>query len=252
MAGMCPPTPLLFHHAHAGCPSCGLLAWCRPAGLNALQTDQLFALAVHRRVAKRGEFLHHAGAALKSLHVIRSGSVKSCIKHEDGREQITGISFSGGLTGTEAIDGGKYLCDVVALEESTACRVPFGEFERLSRSIPALQRHFNAAMGREISRNYGLMLQLGSMSAEQRVAFFLLGLSEQLASRGYSSTKFNLQLSRMEIGSYLGLQLETVSRVLSRFSKNRLVAVNHRYTEIRNPGGLRKLTGECQNIRAVH
>lgn len=252
MHGICLTTPPLFSHAHAGCPNCGLLAWCRPAGLNARQTEQLCAIAEHRCVTRRGEYLHHAGAALKSLHLIRSGSVKSCIRHEDGREQITGISFSGALTGAEAIDSGKYLCDVVALEESTACRVPFDEFECLSRSIPALQHHFNAAMGREISRNYSLMLQLGGMSAEQRVAYFLLGLSEQLASRGYSSTKFNLRLSRMEIGSYLGLKLETVSRVFSRFNRERLVAVNYRYTEIRNPGGLRQLTGDNPRPHAAH
>jgi len=230
----------------AACPNCGLLAWCVPAGMDSQQTERIYKLTEHQQLKRRGEFLHRAGTALKSLTMIRSGSVKSCITNMDGDEYITGFSFSGDLVGADAIDGGKYLYDVVALQESTACRISFGEFERLSRGIPVLQHHFNAVMGREITRNYGLMMQLGCMSAEQRVAQFLLNISGRYAARGYSSTRFHLHMSRREIASYLGLKHETVSRVFSNFRRDQLVAMDCKYTEIMNLGGLQEITGERQ------
>ena len=239
-----PINPAAPDRANAVCPKCGMLAWCLPAGMDSQQTRLIHDLTEHGRPVKRGESLHHAGAALKSLYMIRTGSVKSCFTSEDGRDQIIGFSFPGELIGVDAIHGGKHLCTVVALEESTACGIHYGEFETLGRRIPALQHHFNSMMSREITRNYDLMLQLGSMRAEERVALFLLNLSSRYAARGYSSTKFNLQMSRMEIGTYLGLKIETVSRVFSSFRKERLVAVNHKNTEIMCLKGLQEVTGD--------
>ena len=230
-------------HTRAGCLKCPLLAWCEPAGLDSAQTDRLDDLTEHRRPVQRGEFLHRAGAALNSLYMIRTGSTKSCIANADGREQITGFSFPGDLIGVEAIDGGKHLCHVIALEDSTVCGIHRGDFESLSCGIPEMQHHFHGVMSHEITRHSAHMLVLGSMRAEERVALFLLYLSTRFAARGYSLTEFVLPMTREEIGSFLGLKLETVSRVFSSFREGQLIAANSKHIEIRDLNGLRGVIG---------
>ncbi len=206
--------------------------------------EQLDDLTLHRRPLKRGEFLHHAGSALYSLYLIRTGSVKSRIAHTDGREQIPGFAFPGDMIGAEAIDGRTHLCDVIALEDSTVCAIHCDDLERLSRGIPALQHHFHGVMGREIARHDAHLLLLGSMCAEERVALFLLHLSRRYAARGYSLTRFVLPMTRAEIGSYLGLKLETVSRTLASFRKSDLVGAHGKAIEIRDFNGLRDVIGK--------
>lgn len=230
--------------AHSVCPNCGVLAWCLPADLDPRQTRWLGSLTEHRRRLKRGAFLHHAGAKLTSLYAIRSGSVKTRLTCEDGREQIAGFSFPQELIGVEAINGARHPCDVVALEDTTVCGMSFGTFELLNRDIPALQHHFNAAMSREITGYQHHMLLLGCMRAEERVALFLLNLSGRFAARGYSVTKFLLPMSRADIANYLGLQSETVSRVFSSLCRCRLLEVDGKLMEIRDLKGLQKVTGD--------
>ena len=243
MASMSPVGPAPSDQPHAGCPRCPLLAWCQPAGLDRAQTERLGDLTLHRRPLKRGEFLHHAGTALHSLYMIRTGSVKSRIAHTEGREQISGFAFPGDLIGAEAIDGGTHLSDVIALEDSTVCGIHCDDLECLSCGIPALQHHFHGVMGREITRYFAHLLLLGSMCAEERVALFLLHLSRRYAARGYSLTRFVLPMTRAEIGSYLGLELETVSRTLSSFRKSGLVGAHGKAIEIMDFNGLRDVIG---------
>ena len=151
----------------------------------------------------------------------------------------------GELLGMDAIGSGKHLCDAIALENSDLCEIPFDELEHLSRNIPALQQHFHRIMSREIARDYGVMLLLGSMRAEERLAAFLLNLSQRFAARGYSPTRFNLRMTREEIGSYLGLKLETISRAFSHFQNEGLISVQNKSIEITNPDRLRALVGQC-------
>ncbi len=230
--------------ARAGCPRCPLLTWCQPAGLDLAQIERLGDSTLHRRPVKRGDFLHRAGSALHSLYMIRTGSVKSRVAQTDGREQISEFSFPGDLIGAEAIDGGTHLCDVIALEDTTVCGIHCDDLECLSCGIPALQHHFHSVMGREITRRDAHLLLLGSMYAEERVALFLLHLSRRYAARGYSLTQFVLPMTRAEIGSYLGLELETVSRALSSFRKSDLVGTRGKTVEIMDFNGLRDVVGK--------
>src|SRR3990172_10450284 len=230
------------------CADCASHDCCLPAGLGAKQAKLLDHLNVHARFVGRGGSIYRSGTAFHSLYAIRSGFVKSTMTLDDGRERVTGLHMSGELIGMDAINTGQYMCDAVALEDSSVCAIPFGELECVTRDIPALQRYLHRTMSREIAHDYGVMLLLGSMRAEERVAVFLVSLSKRYAARGYSATRINLLLKREEIGSYLGLKLETVSRVLSRFQENQLITVQHKDVEIKDLDRLNRMVGNHHNV----
>ena len=225
------------------CSTCSLQELCLPAGLSASELQSVDRLVNRRRPLKRGDFVFRAGAPLHALYAIRTGFMKSCVLHEDGREQVAGFHMMGDLIGMDAIGTSQHLCDAVALEDSEVCEIPLKDLEGLSRQIPSLQEHFHRIMSREIARDYGVMLLLGSMRAEERLAAFLLNLSQRFAARGYSSTEFHLRMTREEIGSYLGLKLETVSRTLSQFQSQGLIAVQNKHLRILQIDSLREMVG---------
>jgi CRP/FNR family transcriptional regulator len=227
----------------ATCSSCSLRELCLPLGLTDEEMQQLEKLVLVRRPVKRGEYLFRANAPFDSLYAVRMGFFKTKVLLEDGREQVTGFHMAGELIGLDGIGTERHTCDAVALENSEVCVIPFERLEHFSREVEALQRHFHKIMSREIVREHGVMMLLGSMRAEERLAAFLLNLSQRLVLRGYSPTEFNLRMTREEIGSYLGLKLETVSRVLSRFQDEGFIAVAQKNIGIKNAGGLRAVVG---------
>jgi CRP/FNR family transcriptional regulator len=240
--------PIDLHHLKTACSSCTLRELCLPAGLNEDELNRLDTMVNRKRPIKRGDYLYRSGAPMVSLYAIRSGFLKSCVLHDDGREQVAGFHMMGELVGMDAIASGKHVCDAIALEDSDVCEIPYADLEQLSRDIPALQHHFHRILSREIGRDYGVMLLLGSMRAEERLAAFLLNLSQRFAARGYSPTRFNLRMTREEIGSYLGLKLETISRAFSRFQEDGLIAVQNKYIEIKDLDRLRGVLGQaCPN-----
>jgi CRP/FNR family transcriptional regulator, anaerobic regulatory protein len=216
------------------CPNCGFLAWCLPASLELRESQRLHGLVTHQRPIKRDGFLYHAGSALGSLYVISSGFMKSSITDGDGREQVAGFSMTGDLVGMDAIGTGRHMCDTVALEDGRLCGMRYADLEELGSTSAALQRHFFRVMGTEIARDHGVMLLLGAMRVEERIAVFLLDLSRRFSARGYSGTHFRLPMRRQEIASHLGLQLETVSRAFSHFNHIQLTAINGKDVEIRS------------------
>ena len=228
----------------AACSTCSLHELCLPAGLDADEMERIDQLVKVRRRIKRGDYLYRTGASLESLFAVRSGFLKSCVICEDGREQVTAFHMMGEVVGLDAISQEKHTCDTVALEDSELCEIPFARLEELTRDIASLQRHFHRIMSREIVRDHNVMLLLGSMRAEERLATFLIGLSQRFASRGYSAQEFHLRMTREEIGSYLGLTLETVSRVFSRFQDEGLIEVNNRHIVIVDVDRLRALVGQ--------
>ena len=226
------------------CSTCSLQELCLPAGLSADEMKLFDQMIDRRRQMKRGDYLYRSGTALHTLYAIRSGFAKSCVLHEDGREQVAGFHMMGDLMGMDAIGTDMHLCDAVALEDSEVCEIPLSELESLSREIPSLQQHFHRIMSREIARDYGVMLLLGSMRAEERLAVFLLNLSQRFSARGYSPTEFHLRMTREEIGSYLGLKLETVSRTLSHFQSQGMIAVQNKHLRILKIDQLQALVGQ--------
>ena len=223
------------------CSSCNLRELCLPVGLAQSDMEKLDALVETRRTLKRGEALYSAGEEFKSLFAVRTGYFKTRVTAEDGRDQVTGFQMAGELLGFDGIGSERHTCDAVALEDSQVCVIPFAQLESLSRQFGDLQRQLHKVMSREIVREHGVMLLLGSMRAEERLAAFLLNLTQRLHARGFSPTALVLRMTREEIGSYLGLKLETVSRAFSKFQDDGILEVKQRQLRVLDEPALRQL-----------
>jgi CRP/FNR family transcriptional regulator len=223
------------------CSSCNLRELCLPVGLNREDLERMDALVATRRSGPRGEMLFRAGDDFESIYAVRTGFFKTCVSSEDGRDQVTGFQMAGELLGLDGISNDRHSCDAEALEDSQVCVIPFEQLELMSREFTDLQRQFNKIMSREIVRDHGVMLLLGSMRAEERLAAFLLNLTQRLHARGFSASSLILRMTREEIGSYLGLKLETVSRTFSKFQDEGLLEVKQRQIRILNQVGLQQL-----------
>jgi CRP/FNR family transcriptional regulator, anaerobic regulatory protein len=226
------------HILKTSCSTCNMRDLCMPVDLTAAEMAHLETLARGKRKFQRGEYLFRSSAHLQSLYAIRSGFFKTQILHEDGREQVTGFQMAGEIMGMDAISNDVHTCDAVALEDSEVCELPFDQLEELSRSLPTLQRHLHRVLSREIVRDQGIMMLLGSMRAEERLAAFLLNLSQRYEARGYPANAFHLRMTRQEIGSYLGLKIETVSRTLTLFQQRGLIRVQNKSLELLDITGL--------------
>ena len=214
------------------CSSCNLRELCLPVGLTRDNLERLDSLVANRRNLARGEALFRAGEAFLSLYAVRTGFFKTCVTSEDGRDQVTGFQMAGELLGLDGISTDIHSCDAVALEDSQVCVIPYSQLEALSHEFTELQHQFHKIMSREIVRDHGVMLLLGSMRAEERLAAFLLNLTQRLQARGFSASSLILRMTREEIGSYLGLKLETVSRAFSKFQDDGMLDVKQRQIRV--------------------
>ena len=228
------------------CSNCNLRELCMPMGLKADELEKIDAIVATRRKVKRGARLYSNGEKFTSLYAIRTGFFKTCINTEDGRNQVTGFQMAGEIIGLDGIVKDHHTCDAVALEDAEVCVMPFDRIEELSREVVSLQRHVHKIMSREIVREHGVMLLLGSMRAEERLAAFLLNLVQRLHARGFSQSEFLLRMTREEIGSYLGLKLETVSRTFSKFVEEGIVEVKQRHVRILNTEALKLIVNNNQ------
>jgi CRP/FNR family transcriptional regulator len=238
--------PLKLDAFKVACSSCNLRELCLPMGLSQPQMAQLDALVATRKSLKRGEVLFHAGDPFRSLYAVRTGFFKTCVSAEDGRDQVTGFQMAGELLGLDGISTDQHACDAIALEDSQVCVIPYADLEELSREFTDLQHQFHKIMSREIVRDQGVMLLLGSMRAEERLAAFLLNLTQRLHSRGFSASALVLRMTREEIGSYLGLKLETVSRTFSKFQEDGILEVKQRDIRILDIESLRKMVNNTR------
>ena len=233
--------PVRIQELKVACSNCNLRELCLPLGLQGSDLARLDALVANRRHVRRGGALFHAGDPFVGLYAVRTGFFKTCVANEDGASQVTGFQMAGELLGLDAISHDRHTCDAVALEDSQVCVIPYEQLEALSREFVELQHSFHKIMSREIVRDHGVMLLLGSMRAEERLATFILNLTRRLQARGFSPSALVLRMTREEIGSYLGLKLETVSRTFSKFHDDGLLEVHQRDVRVLNEAGLRKL-----------
>jgi CRP/FNR family transcriptional regulator, anaerobic regulatory protein len=210
------------------CSNCSLRELCMPIGLSDDEMARIDQVIASRRKVKRKTPLFRSGEPFHSLYAIRTGVFKTCVTAEDGRDQVTGFQMAGEIVGLDGIVNDLHTCDAIALEDAEVCVMPF---ERISE-VGALQQHLHRVMSREIVREHGVMLLLGTMRAEERVAAFLLNLVQRLQARGFSRSELVLRMTRQEIGSYLGLKLETVSRTFSRFAEDGILDVQQRNVRI--------------------
>ena len=228
------------------CSNCNLRELCMPMGLKAEELQKIDEVVAIRRKIKRGARLYSNGEKFTSLYAIRTGFFKTCINTEDGRNQVTGFQMAGEIIGLDGIVKDHHTCDAVALEDAEVCVMPFDRIEELSREVVSLQRHVHKIMSREIVREHGVMLLLGSMRAEERLAAFLLNLVQRLHARGFSQSELLLRMTREEIGSYLGLKLETVSRTFSKFVEDGIVEVKQRHVRILSTDALKLIVNNNQ------
>ena len=226
------------------CSYCSLRELCLPMGLSEEEVEHLDRLVSNRRQLKRGDCLYRNGDAFASIYAVRSGFFKSRVTSDDGRDQVTGFHMPGEIIGMDGIGTERHTLDTVALEDSEVCVIPFARLEEISHEVKNLQRQFHKVMSRELVRDQGVMMLLGTMRAEERVSAFLINLSQRFLARGWSPSDFHLRMTREEIGSYLGLKLETVSRLFSRFQEEGLVSVQQKHIRILDVPGLKKIVGQ--------
>lgn len=244
------PTLKLIPTANIACADCGLRALCLPLMMSEDELKRLDALVDTRRFIRRGQALFRSGEPFDSVYAIRTGFFKTRLASTDGQEQITGFQMAGEVLGLDGISTDVHQCDAVALEDSQVCVIRYGQLESLSREFTDLQRQFHKIMSREIVNDHGMMRLLGNRRAEERLAAFVLDLTRRLRSRGFSSSSLLLRMTREEIGTYLGLTLETVSRSFSRLHDDGVLRVHRRQIDVLDPVALERLVDGDESSKA--
>ena len=214
------------------CSSCHLKDLCLPCGLAGNEVQRLDGLKFGRRKVKAGQPIYREGDGFHNIYAVRTGTFKSSLALADGREQVSGFHMAGELMGLDGLAQGRHASSATALEDAEICSIPYAQLAELSSGSANLQLVVGRLMSREIVREHSLMMLLGSMNAEERLATFLLNVSQRMKARGYSPTEFHLRMTRAEIGSYLGMKLETVSRTFSAFQQQRLLEVDKKHVRI--------------------
>ncbi|MES2938548.1 MAG: helix-turn-helix domain-containing protein [Pseudomonadota bacterium] len=220
------------------CSTCHLKDLCLPCGLAGSDVQRLDGLQFARRKVKAGQPLYREGEKFQFIDAVRAGTFKSSLTLKDGREQVTGFHMAGELMGLDGAAQGTHASTATALEDAEVCAIPYAHLNDLAAGNSNMQHIVGRLMSREIVREHSLMMLLGSMNAEERLAAFLLNLSQRMKVRGYSASEFHLRMSRAEIGSYLGMKLETVSRTFSAFQQQRLLEVDKKHIRILDLEGL--------------
>ena len=227
----------------AHCKDCSLSSLCLPLSLNMEDMDALDNIVKRGRPLKKGEYLFHQGDAFNSVFAVRSGALKTFSLSDTGEEQITGFHLPSELVGLAGMDAELYPMSAIALETTSICEIPFEHLDELSVQLPQLRRQVMRLMSREIRDDQQMMLLLSKKTADERIATFLINLSARFRARGFSANQFRLSMSRNEIGNYLGLAVETVSRVFTRFQQNELIEAEGKEVRILDAGGLCALAG---------
>lgn len=233
-------TQRCHHDFRVSCSNCRLNTICLPLALELHEIERLDRIIQRNRPLQKGDHLYRQREPFGSVFAVRSGSIKAYLLTDAGEEQVTGFYFPSEILGMDGIADGSYASSACALETASVCEIPFDELGELSQHIPTLQQHFFQLMSREIAEDQQLLTLLAKHSADQRIAALLLGIAARNQRRDLSSTRFRLPMSRGDIGNYLGLTVETVSRVLSRFQKRGLVSVDNKEIRIVDGAGLRE------------
>ncbi|HTI18752.1 MAG TPA: fumarate/nitrate reduction transcriptional regulator Fnr [Trinickia sp.] len=211
------------NHTSAGCSSCTMRSACMPHALTSEELARFDSIVTATRLVKRGEALYRTNGEFQSIYTVRAGSFKTVVMHRDGREQVTGFRFTGEVLGLDGVHSERHINDAIALEDSSVCIIPYALLETLCAESKSLQQQVLRTMSGEIVRDSSLLMLLGTMNAEERVAAFLINLSSRMKSRGYSPAEFHLRMTREEMGNYLGMKLETVSRMFSKLQRDGLL-----------------------------
>ncbi|MCP4289789.1 MAG: fumarate/nitrate reduction transcriptional regulator Fnr [Gammaproteobacteria bacterium] len=231
-----------FENIKIACKNCSLVTLCLPMGLESEDMDRLDRIIKRSRPLHRGDHLFREGDSFQCLYIVKTGSVKTYAPSEDGGEQVLGFHLPGELIGLDAIENASHNCSAKVLETAAICELPFGHLEELSTSMPSLQHQMYRLLSREISQDEHMLTLLGKNNAEERLAAFLLSLSKRFKRRGFSPYDFYLSMSRHEIGNYLGLAVETVSRLFTRFQDEGLLEVERKHIQLLDLARLKNMS----------
>ncbi len=227
------------------CKNCALYRLCLPTCVGESDLKLFDDIIVRHAPIAKGKHWFRAGDAFESIYAVRSGSVKTYRPSADGEDLIAGIFFPGELIGLDAIHAGSHAYSAQAIESASVCEIPFNAIERLSERIPELNQQLVRIMSRELQRDRALIVTLGNKTAEQRVAWLLHRIAAHLETRRYSMLEFELGMSRRDIGGYLGLAVETVSRVITRFQSRGLLVAQGKQIRVRDMDRLKQLADMC-------
>jgi len=227
------------------CSNCSLSELCLPRGMGQEALEKLENIVKRATPLQRGDVLFRAGEEFKGVYAVRSGLIKVFVTADDGEEQIVGFFLPGEMLGLDAVEAQVHACSAVALETSSYCAVPFSELSEVCKEIPELQNQLFKIMSRELSSENQMLLTLGKKNSEEKVATFLLTISTRFHLLGYSANEFKLTMSRQEIGNYLGITFETVSRVFGRLQQSGIIKVNRKMIKIIDMVALKNLVSEC-------
>lgn len=228
-------------HVRPACEDCGVRRLCLPVSLDGEALTLMDRLVKRRTPLNKGDYIYRSGDTFTSLYAIQYGAVKSYGVTLEGKEQITGFHLTGEVLGLDAIDSNAHSCNAVALEKTEICELPFDALEQLERELPSLQHDLACIMSREIRRDQGMLMMISSTSAEQRLARFLLNLRERLLKRGVDGDQLRLPMTRQDIGNYLGLAFETVSRQLAHLQEIGMLHIENKNIRLLDINGLEKL-----------
>jgi CRP/FNR family transcriptional regulator len=231
------------------CSNCGMSELCLPHGMSHEDMDELNKIVKRQQPFQPGQHIFRAGDAGHSLFALRSGALKSYCTTEDGDEQVVGFTMPGELVGLDGMGDGSYASSSVALETASVCELPYDSLEEMCHVLPGLNRQMMRVVSKEITEDHDMLLLLSKRNAEERLAAFLLSMSSRYHSRGLSATEFNLPMSRQDIGNYLGMAIETVSRLFANFQKSRLLTVNRRRIVLNDMSRLRAMVEGCASSK---
>ena len=229
------------HDYRVSCGNCRLNTLCLPLALDSADVERLDNIIQRGKPLQKGEHLYQEGVAFTAVYAVRSGAIKAYRVTDDGREQVTGFYFPGEILGMDGISKNAHACSARALETAAVCEIPFSHLQELSTQMPDLQRHFFQLMSREITEDQQLITLLSKNTAEERIAALMLSISSRNARRKLSATQFRLPMSRIDIGNYLGLTVETVSRVFSRLQKLEILEVSNKEIKILDLDALKEI-----------
>jgi CRP/FNR family transcriptional regulator len=245
------PGLINLHQLKVSCAQCNLNELCFPRGMNTDDMEQLDTVVEQRKPLHKSDSLFREGETAIGVYAIRSGSVKTIVESPNGDEQIVGFHLPGELVGLDGFMDGKHTCTAVALETTSVCAMPLDKLEVLCTKLPSLHKQMRRIMGKEVTEEHKMLLMLGKMSAEEKVATFLLSMSRSMEERHWKATEFVLSMPRQDIANYLGLAVETVSRLFAHYQEEGVIQVDRRRISLINMQRLKEIVGECKVDEAV-
>jgi len=244
------PQLVTFDRLKVSCGQCNLNELCFPHGMNPEDMDKLDTVVEQRKPLHKNDHLYREGDDSHAIYAVRSGSIKTLVESPNGDEQIVGFHLPGELLGLDGFMDGVHTCTAIALETTSVCAMPMPKLEGLCTTLPGLQHQLQRIMGKEVTQEHLMLLMLGKMSAEEKIATFLLSISRRMEERHWKATEFVLSMPRQDIANYLGLAVETVSRLFAQYQESGIIKVDRRRISILQLQRLKEIVGECKPTEA--